>query len=213
MSLEWCKQDGDAVLLVEGQSDCHVTLALCNQYNVPEKFGIYDCESDTNVLKRMNALINRPDPPRVIGIVLDADNPNLRARWVSLQNKLAGNGYVLPEDPGPKGTILSNGNTTPRLGIWLMPNNQTDGMLEDFCCEMIAPEAISTVQMFVDDAKLNGPATFKDAHRSKAIVHTYLAIQDEPGRALGQSITAHVLRSDTATTEHFVKWLRELFDI
>jgi hypothetical protein len=82
-----CKQDTDKVLLVEGDNDCHVVMALCAAHNVPETFGIYQCGSDVGVLKRLNALIIRPNPPQVIGVMLDADN-SVVSRWESIKGKL-----------------------------------------------------------------------------------------------------------------------------
>ncbi len=92
-----------------------------------------------------------------------------------------------------------------------MPNNQNAGMLEDFCSEMIDASCLLSLTECVDIAKAKGVTTFKDVHHSKAIVHTYLALQDEPGRPLGQSITANTLRADTSTTRSFLAWLDRLF--
>jgi hypothetical protein len=92
-----------------------------------------------------------------------------------------------------------------------MPNNRPDGMLEDFCSEMINVEANATVEQCPTIAETSGHTSFKSVHRSKAFVHTYLAWQDKPGRPLGQAITAQTLRNDTATAKAFVKWLTELF--
>ena len=95
-----------------------------------------------------------------------------------------------------------------RLGFWLMPNNQEAGMLEDFCSEIDSRDScLMGTKECVDFAKVKGITTFKDAHYSKAVVHTYLALQDEPGKPLGQSITANTLRADTSTTRAFVAWL------
>ncbi|MFN5302755.1 MAG: DUF3226 domain-containing protein [Pseudanabaena sp.] len=90
-----CKQDTDKVLLVEGDTDCHVVMALCQAHNIPETFGIYQCGSDDGVLKRLNALITRPNPPQVIGVMLDADNPSLEGRWKSIAKKLQNYSYEL----------------------------------------------------------------------------------------------------------------------
>jgi hypothetical protein len=51
----------------------------------------------------------------------------------------------------------------------------------------------------------------KEVHYSKALIHTYLAWQDEPGKTLGQSITSHVLQ-ETEIAQAFVKWLMLLFE-
>jgi hypothetical protein len=53
-----CKEKTEKVLLVEGKTDCHVVMSLCEAFNVTEGlFGIYQCESDDGVLKRLDALI------------------------------------------------------------------------------------------------------------------------------------------------------------
>lgn len=211
MSTNWCKQDSASVLLVEGLNDCHVVLALCKLHQVPDTFGIYECGNDDQSLKRMNALLASPAPPTVIGLVIDADGPDLAGRWASIQNKLSGYNCSLPKVPLPEGTIIEANGTLPRLGFWLMPNNRVDGMLEDFCREMIDVGAAATVEQCLQTAEASGHTSFKRAHRSKAFVHTYLAWQDEPGKPLGQAITAQALRSDTDTARQFVKWLTDLF--
>jgi hypothetical protein len=207
----WCKHEGETVLLVEGDNDCHVILSLCAKYRLPENFGIYECGSDSKAIKRLNALIASPAPPRVIGLVIDADRPDLGGRWESIRAKLAHYQYDFPNSPAPEGTIIEPNIETSRLGFWLMPNNQCSGMLEDFCSEMIELSVLSRVKDCVEIAKKKGITSFKDSHFAKAVVHTYLALQDEPGRPLGQSITTNVLRADTPTTQAFVDWLNRLY--
>lgn len=211
MAKDWCRYEGDAVLLVEGENDCHVVLALCAKYKIPQVFGIYQCGSDGQALRRINALIAGPNPPRILGLVIDADNPNLGGRWKSIQGKLSHYGYTFPEVPSLSGTILNSPNEETRLGFWLMPNNQDDGMLEDFCSEMIGENSVGAVCECIKLARQKGCATFKEVHYSKAVVHTFLALQDEPGRPLGQAITAQTLKPDTATAQAFVAWLNRLF--
>jgi hypothetical protein len=101
-----CKQDTDKVLLVEGDNDCHVVMSLCAAHTVPETFGIYQCGSDAAVLRRLNALIVRPNPPQVIGVMLDADNPSIVGRWDSITSKLRHYNYALPKKPNPICTRL-----------------------------------------------------------------------------------------------------------
>ncbi|MCT7952365.1 hypothetical protein NG798_21445 [Ancylothrix sp. C2] len=207
-----CKQDSDKVLLVEGDNDCHVVMALCKAHNVPEIFGIYQCGSDEGVLKRLNALILRPNPPQVIGVMLDADKPSVEGRWQSIKDKLRNNNhtYLLPEIPNADGTIVE-GEGKPKLGFWLMPNNQDRGMLEDFCAELAEPASLEFARECVEQAKERNVKTFKDVHSSKAVIHTYLAWQDEPGYPLGKAITSQALRPQTQVAVKFTNWLICLF--
>jgi len=208
---ELCKSSSKRVLLVEGKNDCHVIMALCEHYAVPETFGIYECGSDTQLLKRLNALISQPDPPEMIGVVLDADT-DVANRWMSLQGKLRHYNYNFPQSPSVNGTVVHSNEEATQLGIWLMPNNQEAGMLEDFCAQMIDAKAKSIAEYCVDYAQSEGVCTFKSVHKTKAIVHTYLAWQDEPGRRLGQAITCQALRAETETAASFIGWLNQLFN-
>lgn len=206
-----CKHKGKKILLVEGKNDCHVVLALCEHFKLPETFGIFECENDGGVLKRLNAMIIQPDPPDTIGIVLDADDSEAARRWQQIQNKIREHEYVFPDQPNMNGTILEENSDKPTIGIWLMPDNRKPGMLEDFLMEMAEPNALAAASQCVDSAKENGLSTFKAPHTSKAVIHTYLAWQDEPGRPLGQAITAHALQANTPIAELFARWLQTLF--
>ena len=203
------KHEGPRVLLVEGRDDCHVVWALCNAHRVPETFGVYVCGNDVILLSRLSALIQRPES-ETIGVVLDADE-NVESRWQSIRGKLQNDLYRLPDVPDPGGTIVDAVEDLPRLGFWLMPNNVDPGMLEDFCWQLAPDDAIAFAEDCVTQAREKSFATFRDVHRSKAVVHTYLAWQDEPGKPLGQSITARVLQPKTAIAATFADWLRALY--
>ncbi len=206
-----CKQDRDKVLLVEGVNDCHVVMALCKAHNVPETFGIYECGSDVGVLKRLNALIIRPNPPQVIGVMLDADKPSLEGRWQSIKSKLQHYSYTLLNKPDADGTVVETSSDEPKLGFWLMPNNQDSGMLEDFCAELAEPASLAFARECVEQAHARQVTTFKEVHRSKAVIHTYLAWHDEPGYPLGKAITSQALRPHTDVAVKFTNWLIRLF--
>lgn len=205
-----CKQDTDKILLVEGLDDCHVVMALCAAHQVPETFGIYECTGDIKVLKRLNALIVRPEHPQVIGIMLDADT-SVEGRWASIKGKLSHYSYKLPNIPDIDGTIVESVPDKPKLGFWLMPNNQNSGKLEDFCAELAEPTALVFARECIAEAQAKNLTTFKPLDISKAVIHTYLAWQDEPGRPMGQAITKQALRPNTEIAVRFTNWLTRLF--
>jgi len=198
------------VVLTEGKNDCHVILALCRRHDIPETFGFYACGSDDKVLKRLSALIAGSEPVNTIGVILDSDNPNLKARWRSLKQRLLKEGYRLPERPKSNGTIVSISGK-PTVGIWLMPDNNMDGMLEDFCLDLVDENLIAFSSECVREAERRQMATFIDSHRFKAVIHTFLAWQNEPGMPLGQAITARALDGDKPLAKEFSAFLKRLF--
>ena len=94
----------------------------------------------------------------------------------------------------------------------MMPDNKTPGILEDFL-RFLVP-AGSTLF----DHVINSVATIPQSERRfgqlaepKAIVHTWLAWQEEPGRPLGTAITAKFLDPNVAQADVLVTWLKTLF--
>ena len=116
----------------------------------------------------------------------------------------------MPVKPNEQGTIIQ-AQDKPSIGIWLMPDNDQNGMLEDFCHSLIEPKSLEVAAQSVEQAKTHKATTFKDAHHSKAIIHTYLAWQDEPGLPLGAAITAKALDGDKPLAKTFVDFLNRLF--
>lgn len=208
---EACKTQLQNQVLVEGKNDCHVLLALFKHYQLPQNFGIYECGSDDNAIRRMNALIPTTEPDQTIALILDGDNPSRYAKWQQISDKLTKAGYSLPSDFPEEGLWL-NENDKPNIAIWLMPDNTQDGMLEDFCHAMIDQQTVLPfIESHIDNAKQQGFTSFKEVHKSKAIVHAYLALQDEPGMPLGQAITAKHLNPDSPIAKKLVAFLQKVF--
>jgi len=210
---ETCQSKSPKILLVEGKKDCRVVMALQEHHGIVDHFGIFQCNGEDGVLRRLNALIPAPksERPTVIGVLLDADTVAIEDRWRQLESKLVKHGYDLPQAPEPMGTIIEH-VSHPKIGIWLMPDNQATGMLEDFLLRTIDVAHVEVAATAVHTAKNAGVATFKDVHTSKATIHTYLAWQDEPATPLGLAITAHILSVECELCRNFVEWLRTLFE-
>lgn len=59
-------------LLVEGNDDLHVLLALCEQYRIPETFGIIDSKGIGKLLDSIPVYL-KTSGIETIGIIIDAD--------------------------------------------------------------------------------------------------------------------------------------------
>ncbi len=107
----------------------------------------------------------------------------------------------LAQLPNIKGILLKDeNNELPRIGVWLMPNNQLNGRIEDFIRFLIPAndELLPLAKKNVDNLISSRKNRFIDSHRSKAIIHTWLAWQERPGIQLGAAITCRVAK----TQEH-----------
>lgn len=215
------KSKMDAHLLVEGKNDLHVISALCKKHRVGQTFDIQppkrndlDRGGIDQLLKRFHFQLRASDK-RAIGIVLDADD-NLLGHWQKVLDsiKKVRPHYVLPSQPDPTGTIIAAPhNYEPHLGIWLMPDNQNLGTLEDFVAYLIPPEGqlrpyADEVLNKIETANLN----LYRHKRSKAFIHTWLAWQKEPGQPMGTAITAKALSADSPIALSFINWLNRLFN-
>jgi|WetSurMetagenome_2_1015567.scaffolds.fasta_scaffold22056_3 hypothetical protein len=218
-----CKNE-EKILLVEGKDDAYVSAELCRIYDLPSKyFCIQDCKSNSKLLSKINGLLRASEKPKIVGIVLDADE-SVEKRWQQITKKLTdiSLNYKIPKDINSKGTIIEAINSDeeefPKIGIWIMPNNEKEGMLEDFLMEMAEQSnykgGIQYAKECVENAKEKNFTSFKDVHKSKAIVHTYLAWHNEPSFTFGNAIKEKEgLNPNIPPVQDFIDWLKNLFEI
>lgn len=208
-----CAEQGDRLLLVEGKNDCHVVMALLKSRDIERTFGIFECGSYEGVLRRANALIPAPSEMETLGLVLDANQVGSAARWQAVRDKLNRHHYDFPKSLPREGTVVPGKSYAPRLGVWVMPDNHGEGSVEDFCLQLLDEKELDVVGEAVQLGEDRDVARFKPVHKSKALVHTYLAWQDEPGKPLGQSISGGRLPANAPTAKGFVQWLQLLFEL
>ena len=102
------------------------------------------------------------------------------------------------------------------VGVWIMPDNRINGMLEDFVVYMIPDYANDPLLKKTDEVlaelESNGLNAYKTVHHAKARLHTWLAWQDEPGTPMGTAITRQLLSTDGELCSTFIRWLELLFE-
>jgi hypothetical protein len=139
------------------------------------------------------SLLGLPEPPDGLGILLDADSEALpETRWKEIRTKLSE--FDFGEGPG------STGSGAIRSGIFVLPDNQGPGTLEDLLLECAArayPELSRLAQQFVgpivatDSSIFPDPADNEDfrkpAGKKKATAGCISSIL-KPGKAIQVSI-------------------------
>jgi hypothetical protein len=227
---------GIRVLLVEGNDDQHVMwnlfecrcpsskIYVLRPADAPDTGkpglvsrgqldgGSEDNGGDTKLLDSIPARLDTSDLER-LAVVIDANDKGPQARWEAIRQRLENEGYSgLPKSPDQAGTIVDfpsvRGRRPIRFGAWVMPDNQSMGMLEDFVAGLIreGDEMLPLVKRFLDSIP---KPRFIPEHRPKARIHTWLAVGERPGRPMGQAIKADAqLDANHPTVQPFLEWVQ-----
>ncbi len=134
------------LVLVEGKDDLHFIGHLLDQHGLACKKAIHsprppdastlflqEAGGLPHLLRSLPIRLNNTDLQRV-AIVLDSDE-DVAARWQAIKHHLAQIGQIdLPAQPAATGTVTTLYLEKHEIvvGLWLMPNNNDPGILEDF---------------------------------------------------------------------------------
>ena len=212
-------------LHVEGNDDVHVVRHLLQRHgiNCPVKGGV-GSESDYSpnvpeirragdvqaVLDAMRVAVQVSNG-RSVGFVLDAD-AEPQDRWRAVCARLCWFDIELPDRIPTQGFVEDVPDFQARVGVWLMPDNRQSGALEHFLQGLVDENdaLLPFAETSTTDAKKKG-AKFVDSKRQKAVLHTWLAWQEDPGLPYGTAIGAKYFRHDSGAAQAFVRWYRSVF--
>ena len=147
-----------------------------------------------------------------VGFVLDAD-ADPEYRWQAVRQRLGDIDLTLPEEIPGGGFVGDTLAYQVRVGVWLMPDNQRSGALEEFLMDLVANE--DRRLLLLARAATRGAvclgAGFGNARRRKAALHAWLAWQPKPGLPYGTAITALYFGHDSPAALRFVEWFQRVF--
>ncbi len=214
-------------LRVEGRDDLHAILHLLirNGFDyeqqrqspwLPSIDGIKG--GKTGVLDNLERLVRASANSRV-GFVLDADD-SVENTWRAISHRLEMAGVAPPRAVPADGFVGESGEFRARVGVWLMPDNQQEGergegTLERFL-ETLVQEAdplLPHAREATARAKSEHGASYPEGDVKKAVLHAWLAWQEEPGLPYGTAIKARYFRHDSPTAGRFVGWFRRVFEV
>ncbi len=205
-------------LLVEGKNDQHVIWNLAERLKLKETFDVDAKDSYKQLIEALPTLLKSTNTLKRIGIIVDADE-NGGSHWNAIRTVLEKSGYY-SSLPGtlPKEGFICHPDDEEQLivGVWIMPDNRMNGMLEDFVAFMIPDYVDNPLLKKADEVLLelerNSMNAYKQAHHAKARIHTWLAWQDEPGTPMGTAITKQILSTESELCRVFIHWLELLFE-
>ena len=217
----------DHTLLVEGEADRGFFEVMCRSLGLearvevapPRRFG---AGRDTkqaafNILPMLlEDLVDREDGR--LAVVVDADNHAHGGGFLrtveQFSNKVKDYGYRCsnPNVTPPEGLIFHHDDGLNDLGLWVMPNNADEGMLEHWLAQCL----LAGEQPWFDHAsrvldELPFDPKFKPLHRPKAEIATWLAWQERPGEGLYNALDAGLIDKEKPLYRALADWLERIF--
>lgn len=213
------------ILLVEGESDRGFFEALCRMLSIsvgvrvatPKDSGGAHNSKEGVLGHLTSALLPQLQDGQLerIGVVVDADRVihggGYAATLLRFSNALAHAGYQI-NPTAASGLVFAHQDGLADLGLWIMPNNADEGMLEDWIKQCLHPQEAGLYQH--GEASIDaipGEPKFQSWHRSKAEVATWLAWQKKPEHGLYNAVQSELLNTDAALFKELKVWLIHVF--
>jgi len=119
--------------------------------------------------------------------------------------------FVPANRPNIAGSLFRSEDGLHDLGLWVMPDNRADGMLENWIKSGIAETENALMRLAENATGALEQPKFKPIHREKADVATWLAWQAAPGRGAEYIIQAGLLDLQSVQFTQFAAWLSHIF--
>ncbi len=207
-------------LIVEGPDDRETLLQLCNAHDYNSRtqpsFEIQVADGVANVPRAFRSAVQ--GSYRAVAAIIDADGPDqqsgLEQRWRSWQDLLMKLGYQAPATLPAQGLVLKP-QDRPAIGLWIMPDNQRDGAIEDWllglvpAADPLLPSARAAVARIGEE--VDGSARYAEKDRRKAELHTWLACKPSAPTPAGRAFQRQYLSATHSDALALVTWLRVLF--
>jgi hypothetical protein len=212
------------VLLLEGDADVTFYLAFCREVGIkdiravpPRSYGA-GVDSKTNAIHILPILLQQLNDGAIAnrGILVDADYSSEHGLGCSgtlakIREQLVAHGFASESPLAGGGFLFKHANGLAPVGAWIMPDNKSDGMLEDFIQNAIAREhqpLHAHAHKIVGE--LRAPL-FKPIHRAKAQVATWLAWQRIPGKGLESTVGDRLINLASPNCRALALWFHAVF--
>jgi hypothetical protein len=211
------------ILLVEGESDKSFLEEICKTLGLdanvkvalPRDSGRFH-NGKEGVFNLLPDLLNQLDDAQItrLAVVVDADSTVNGGGYQHAIDKVTEtvklHGFTLASNP-VGGVLFQNDDGLADFGLWVMPNNSDEGMLEDWIKSCVHPdehELFTHAKTVVDTL----PQTkFKPIHISKAEVATWMAWQKQPGHGIYRAVEDQLIDTNSALFKELCDWLNHVY--
>ena len=213
----------DRVLLVEGESDRSFFEEVCKSLELhtsvkvaPPKDVGGSHNTKEGVFNHLPILLNQLSDAQItrLAVVVDADSAANGSGYQHVIKRVkkivALYGFTLASNP-VGGVLFQHDDGLADFGLWVMPNNGAEGMLEDWIKSCVHPDEnqlFAHAKTVVDTLPQK---KFKSIHISKAEVATWLAWQKLPGHGLYRAVEDQLIDTNSALFKELCVWLNHIY--
>lgn len=213
----------DRILLVEGEADRSFFEQICKALHLhanvkvaPPKLLGGSHNTKEGVFNHLPVLLKQLADGQIthLAVVVDADSAahggGCQRAIDRIEGIVAPFGFK-PATDSRSGVVLRHDDGLADFGLWVMPDNRDEGMLEDWVKRCIhRNEQALFAHAATVVAALPQPR-FKPIHRSKAEVATWLAWQKSPGHGPYRALEDHLIDVDSPLFQSLDEWLTRIF--
>lgn len=215
-----------SILLVEGVADKNFFEHLCRKLHInssvivssPRDFGgNYDTKGA--IFNTLPTLLDQMADGHLIHLaaIVDSDAPQNGGGQVATLDRFASlvgtYGFDQRHKVGEGGGFLFHhvDGLSP-VGLWLMPDNKTDGTIEDFVkASLVDSQRARFANAATAVAKSERPFAFKPTHLVKAEIATWMAWQKVPGQGIFACVRDELVDLEKDEFKRLILWLQRSF--
>ncbi len=210
------------LLICEGGDDARFLRALLCHLDITDvQTGDYG--GNTKLGKALNALSRVPNARQIqaLGVTADADGINPQASqemfldmFRMVRGALSDHAYPAPDRPGDfaegEGPVVF-ANAPLRVGIFIMPDNESHGMMETLCLKTVENDPVmECVDVYFDCARRKGNRQPDEGKEDKARALVWLASQAKPNLYPGRAAEEGYWKFDSPALDRLKQFLRQL---
>ena len=207
-------------LRVEDNDHLHCIIHILTRHGIdydikpqPVKFPLLEKAGNIEELLKIIPTEIRVAGGLTTGFVADS-NADPARRWEQIRDRLRSVGADAPDTIASDGYIGWSEKYRTQTGVWMMPDNNSPGAIEEFLEQLISDDdpLIEHARESVEKAIQIG-AEFAGSNKSKAVLHTWLAFQKRPGMPYGVAMKAKYFEHNSDLANSFVDWFKRLYKI
>ncbi len=155
-----------------------------------------------------------------LGIIVDANDGGVGNRWDAIKNRLSEKferDVLTNFSPKSGGIVIREEGSPLTVGVWIMPDNQSNGYLEHFLESMLPSEGKADLWGYIGttlkDLQSQKFCEFEKKNFQKVLVRTWLAWQKEPGLSYGTALSKGYFNPNVEAMNPFLEWIASTFNL